>query len=68
MKVNGVLVPLISTCRLLMLGTEATGIVTLAKPVVPVCPVAVNPMLVEFVVILVMVASLLTEHPVPHVV
>ena len=50
-----------------MFGTDATGIVTLAKAVVPVWPVAVKPMLVEFVTTFVIEASLLIEHPVPHV-
>jgi hypothetical protein len=49
-----------------MLGTDETGIVTLANAVVPVEPVAVKPMSVELVVTLDMVASLLTEQPVPH--
>ena len=63
---NGVLVPFIRTWSWLISGTDATAIVTLAKAVVPVAPVAVKPMFVEFVETLVMVASLFTEHPVPQ--
>jgi hypothetical protein len=53
-----------------MLGTSATGIVTLKNAVVPVCPLAVKPILVAFAETLDMVASLAIEavHPVPQLV
>ena len=65
-EVNGVLVPLINTCSALMLGTDETGIVTVANAVVPVWPDAVKPMFVAFAATFEIVASLLIEQPVPH--